>query len=705
MRNPPARMEPGSPTPLGAHWDGLGVNFAVFSAHAEEIELCIFDAGGRHETARYTLPEWTDEVWHGYLPGARPGLLYGYRAHGPYEPEQGHRFNPNKLLLDPYARALAGELSWTDALWGYRVHSPRKDLSFDRRDSAAAMPKGVVTADHFHWGADRPPRVPWTQTVIYEAHVRGLSMLRTGISGLHRGTFAALTDPRLIDHLVKLGVTTLELLPVHAFVDDRFLVEKKLRNYWGYNTLSFFAPEQRYVAEGGLDDIRAAVRQLHAANIEVILDVVYNHTCEGNELGPTLSFRGLDNVSYYRAVAGNGRHYVNDTGCGNTLNMSHPRVLQMVMDSLRHWATSYHVDGFRFDLSTTLGRDGEGGFDPGSGFFDALRQDPLLSQLKLIAEPWDLGLGGYQLGNHPPGFAEWNDRCRDDLRRFWRGDGGSIGALAARLAGSSEIFDRRGRRPWASVNFITAHDGFTLHDLVSYDHKHNEANGEDNRDGNDNNLSRNWGHEGPCEDATVAATRERVKRAMLTTLILAHGTPMLVAGDEFGRSQRGNNNAYCQDNDLSWIDWSQMQRPENRHLYQFVSRLIGIRKDFVPLCGSNFPHGREQVLDGVADIGWFDEHGEPMTPDAWGNPERRTLSLRCAGRDAAGTARALLLAVNGGNESMEFTMPQPALKWRLLSDSASLGGAESSGAEVTGRVTVSAHGAVVLSALIDGAAP
>ena len=450
MQHHPDRLEPGQPYPLGATWDGLGINFAVFSAHAERIDLCLFEPSGRHEIARYPLPEYTDEVWHGYLPNATAGLLYGYRAHGPYEPERGHRFNHHKLLLDPYARALSGQLHWSDTLYGFRMNSTRGDLSFDRRDSAPAMVRGVVTDDSFNWGDDQPPNIPWPDTVIYEAHVRGLTMLHHAIPARERGTFAALAHPAVIDHLQRLGVTAVELMPVHAFIQDRALQLRGLHNYWGYNTLGFFAPERSYLSDGSPNEMRVAVRRLHDAGIEVILDVVYNHTAEAEETGPTLSFRGLDNASYYWLEASNPRHTVNDTGTGNTLNLSHPRVLQMVMDSLRYWVSSFHIDGFRFDLSATLARE-TNGFDPGAGFFDALRQDPLLAGVKLIAEPWDVGPGGYQLGNHPPRFAEWNDRFRDGVRRYWRGDGGQRPEIAARLAGSADIFSYqvaggRGRR-------------------------------------------------------------------------------------------------------------------------------------------------------------------------------------------------------------------------------------------------------------------
>ena len=549
------QLERGSPYPLGATWDGLGINFAVFSAHAERIELCLFDPGGRREIARVDLPECTDEVWHGYLPNAGTGLIYGYRAYGPYRPQEGHRFNPYKLLLDPYARRLIGKLRWTDALFGYRVDSPRSDLSFDRRDSAPSMPKAIVSDDVFDWGDDRPPNIPWSRTVIYEAHLRGMTMLRDDIRPNERGTFAALVNPKVIKHLQSLGITAVELLPIHAFVQDRHLIAHGLKNYWGYNSLSFFSVEPAYLSNGSRNEMRVAVRRLHAAGIEVILDVVYNHTAEGSELGPTISFRGLDNASYYRLVQDNRRHCVNDTGTGNTMNLSHPRVLQMVMDSLRYWVTSFHIDGFRFDLGVTLGREAHG-FDPGSGFFDALQQDPVLTRVKLISEPWDLGPGGYQLGHHPPGFAEWNDRFRDSTRRFWRGDPGERPELAARLAGSGDLFDRYARRPWASINYVASHDGFTLADVVSFTQRHNETNAEANNDGAVENYSANWGVEGATSDEKITDIRARVRRAMLATVMFADGTPMLLAGDEFGRTQQGNNNAYCQDNEISWMDWA-----------------------------------------------------------------------------------------------------------------------------------------------------
>jgi isoamylase len=663
------RVLPGRPYPLGANWDGLGVNFAVFSGNATRVELCLFDPSGRRETARHDLPECTDEIWHGYLPDAKPGQLYGYRAHGPYDPRAGHRFNPNKLLLDPYAKELSGELLWSDALFGYRVGSPRDDLSFDRRDSARAMPKAVVIDDGFNWGDDRPPAVPWDQTVIYEAHLRGLTVLHEMVPHRERGTFAALANPHVIEHLSRLGITTIELLPVHAFLQDRFLVARRLRNYWGYSTLAYFAPEPRYLVDPWARNVaKVAIRRLHAAGIEVILDVVYNHTCEGNEMGPTLSWRGLDNQSYYRLVPGDERHHINDTGTGNTLNVSHPRVLQMVMDSLRYWVESYHVDGFRFDLGTILGRE-PFGFDPGSGFFDAIRQDPILSRVKLISEPWDIGPGGYQVGNHPPGFAEWNDRFRDDVRQFWNGTSGMRGGLAARLSGSDELFDHSRRRPWASVNFLASHDGFTLHDLTSYEQRHNEANGEDNNDGHGSNHARNWGAEGETDDPAINTTRAAVRRAMLTTLFVSAGTPMLMAGDEMNRTQNGNNNAYCQDNEISYVDWSRGATDDARTLADFTARLIALRQRYESLRPPRYLHGA-MVRDGIADVAWFDQHGNAMTPQAWDEPEARTLIMRRAIPRTAGGIEMTLMLFNGDSSEQEFILPGPDAVWMLLARSA-----------------------------------
>ncbi len=672
----PDRLAPGAPYPLGATFDGLGVNFAVFSANAERIQLCLFEPSGRREIARLDVPECTDEVWHGYLPGAYDGLLYGYRAHGRYAPLEGHRFNPNKLLLDPYAKGLSGEVRWTDALFGYRMNSPRLDLSFDRRDSAPAMPKGVVVASHFDWGDDTPPATPWSDTIIYETHVRGLTQLLEDVRAPERGSFAALAHPSVIGHLKRLGVTAVELLPIHAFVQDRFLQEKGLSNYWGYNTQSFFAPESRYMAGRDLNELRLAVRRLHAAGLEVILDVVYNHTAEGSERGPTMSFRGLDNASYYRLVDGEPRYCVNDTGTGNTLNTSHPRVLQMVVDSLRYWVEEFHVDGFRFDLGMTLGRT-PSGFDPNAGFFQVLRQDPTLSRVKLISEPWDVGPGGYQLGNHPPGFSEWNDRFRDGVRRYWRGDAGLRPELAARLAGSADLFNRRKRRPWASINFLASHDGFTLSDVVSYEQRHNEANGEDNRDGASENFSCNWGVEGPTEDHAVQVIRARVQRSMLVTLFAALGAPMLLGGDEFGRSQKGNNNAYCQDDPLSWFDWELARSHEGRCLTDFTARLIHLRRAHPVLSSRTFLYGEQELAPGVRELDWFDERGLNISPDDWNNGEGRALAMRRSARIGRGEIEVSTLLLNASSAPLTFKLPPPAdFVRRVLIDSADPGAPE-----------------------------
>ena len=699
MQHLPDKLLPGRPLPLGATWDGLGINFAVFSAHAERIDLCLFEPSGRREIAHYSLPEFTDEIWHGYLPDATAGLLYGYRAYGPYEPEVGHRFNHHKLLLDPYARALAGHLHWSDALYGFRLHSPRGDLSFDRRDSAPAMLKGVVTDDSFNWGDDRPPAIPWSDTVIYEAHVRGLTMLHADIRPRARGTFAALAHPVMIDYLHRFGITTIELMPVHAFVQDRTLQQRGLRNYWGYNTLGFFAPEPSYLSDGSPNEMRVAVRRLHTAGIEVILDVVYNHTAESDEMGPTLSFRGLDNASYYRLEAADPRRTVNDTGTGNTVNLSHPRVLQMVMDSLRHWVTSFHVDGFRFDLSATLGREPHG-YDPGAGFFDALRQDPVLAGVKLIAEPWDIGPGGYQLGNQPPGFAEWNDRFRDGVRRFWRGDPGQRPEIAARLAGSADIFARRGRRPWASINFAASHDGFTLRDTVSYLERHNLANGERNQDGHPANYSSNWGVEGPTNDPEIEAVRNRVRRAMLATVFLAAGTPMLLAGDEFGHTQGGNNNAYCQDNEVSWLDWKKAATPVGAALTAYVARLTALRREHPVLRSPIFLHGQAYPAPGIADIDWFDQEGGTISVEAWNDLDLQTLVLRRAMQGRDGTVTILTLLLNPTDEQLAFRLPEPYVPNRILLDSANPDAEEHPVDD--SELSVAAHSAVLLYAECAG---
>jgi isoamylase len=674
----PSRLRAGAPYPLGASWDGRGINFALFSAHATKVELCLFDATGRRELARLTLPENTNEVWHGYLPESVPGLLYGYRVHGPYDPRNGHRFNSNKLLVDPYAKALSGGLRWSDAHYGYRLGSPREDLSLDRRDDARGMPKCRVIDTAFTWGDDRRPGTPWDQTVIYEVHVRGATMRHPEVHPSLRGSYAALASNAMVDHLRRLGVTAVELLPVHAFIDERRLLAHGLRNYWGYDTLGFFAPEPRYAVDDPVAEFRTMVARLHQAGLEVILDVVYNHTCEGHQLGPTLSFRGIDNASYYRLQA-DPRYYVDDTGCGNTVNISHPRVLQLVMDSLRYWVEEMHVDGFRFDLAATLGRERHG-FDPGSGFFDAVRQDPVLSRVKLIAEPWDIGPGGYQTGSFPPGFAEWNDRYRDCVRRYWRGDEGMLPELASCLTGSSDLFERFGRRPWVSINKITAHDGYTLHDLVSYERKHNEANQEGNRDGHDANFSWNHGVEGPTADPAIVQLRARQKCNFLATLLLSQGTPMLLGGDEFGRTQRGNNNAYCQDNELSWLDWPAIG-VEEQALIDFVARLIALRKAHPALRRDRFLHGSD--MGGLKDIAWYSPHGAEMTVAEWQNGLERCFGLMLGGRvkprAGVGTVAAgrrpvedttMLIVTNAYHGVVPFVLPHVSRRrgWRKLLD-------------------------------------
>jgi glycogen operon protein len=668
MANLPTNLEMGAPYPLGANWDGLGVNFAVYSGNAERVELCLFDAEGKHQVARLPLPCFTGEIWHGYLPQAKTGLVYGYRAYGPYEPKNGHRFNPNKLLLDPYARALAGSVRWSDALFGYRTRSSQADLSFDRRDSAPSMVKAIVTDDTFTWRDDKRPEIAWSDTVIYEAHLRGLTKLFDAVPVPERGTFAGLARPEVISYLSKLGITAIELMPVQAFLQDRHLLHKNLSNYWGYNPLAYFAPEPRYLATGEANEIRVAVRRLHRAGIEVILDVVYNHTCEGSELGPTLSWRGFDNANYYRLVDGNARHCVNDTGTGNTLDLSRPRVLQMVMDSLRYWAESFHIDGFRFDLGATLGRE-HSGFDPGSGWFDAIRQDPVLSHLKLISEPWDIGPGGYQLGNHPPPFAEWNDRYRDAVRRYWRGDSGMRPEIAKRLSGSTDLFRPPARRPWASVNYAASHDGATLADLTSYEGKYNQANGEENRDGAADNLSRNWGVEGPTEDAAIRERRLRVMRSMLATVLFSLGTPMLLMGDEFTRTQKGNNNAYCQDNEISWVDWSLANSDEGRALTHFVARLIALRKEHKLLRAPEFLFGLDEIVPDLYDIEWLDERNVRLVEGDWNNGEGRALVMQRAARTGPRHIEILSVLLNGSEGPLEFQLPEQ-YDWRLLIDTA-----------------------------------
>jgi glycogen operon protein len=659
------RVWPGDPFPLGATWDGAGVNFALFSANAEKVELCLFDPTGRRELRRVVLPEYTNEIWHGYLPDLRPGQRYGYRVHGPYDPQRGHRFNPHKLLLDPYAKELAGTLHWTDAHFGYRIGARREDLSFDKRDNAAAMPKCVVIDPAYTWGADRPPATPWPRTLIYEAHVKGLTALHPEIPAWQRGTYAGLAHPAVVEHLVKLGVTAVELMPVHAFVQDRHLLARGLRNYWGYNSIGFFAPEPGYLSPWATQaEFKTMVRLLHEAGIEVILDVVYNHTAEGNHYGPTLSFKGIDNASYYRLVDGDPRYYMDVTGTGNTLDLSHPRVLQLVLDSLRYWVLEMHVDGFRFDLATTLGRAADLRFDPGSAFFNAIRQDPVLSTVKLIAEPWDVGPGGYRLGRHGPGFAEWSDKFRDTVRAFWKGDQGMVPEFARRVLGSADLFEHQGRRSWSTVNFAATHDGFTLADVVSYNDKHNEANGEGGKDGHNHNLSWNCGVEGPTDDPGILDLRERQKRNMLATVLLSQGTPMILMGDELGRSQGGNNNAYCQDNPISWLDWDK-RSDRDRALAAFTARLARLRRDHPVLRRAKFLHGQDTSPDGLKDVTWLTAAGDEMTDVHWADRDARTLALMLNGRAGAHigprgqpeTDTRLLILFNAHHESVAFTLP------------------------------------------------
>jgi len=668
------RLKPGKPYPLGATWDGSGVNFALFSENAEKVELCLFDQQGKRELERLPLPEYTDQVWHLYLPEARPGLLYGYRVHGPYDPANGHRFNPHKLLVDPYAKALFGKVHWSDALFGYRMGRSRQDMVMDRRDSAAGMPKSRVIDPAFTWGTDHRPNHAWSDVIVYELHVKGYTVQSPNVHPPLRGTCAGLGTAPVIDYIRRLGVTAVELMPVHAFVDDRFLVQKGLSNFWGYNTLNFFAPEQRYLATGAVEEFKVMVRRFHDAGIEVYLDVVYNHTCEGNHLGPTLSFKGIDNAAYYRLMPDNPRHYIDDTGCGNTLNVAHPRVLQMVMDSLRYWVEDMHVDGFRFDLAAALGREPHG-FDTGSGFFDAIRQDPVLSAVKLIAEPWDIGPGGYRLGGFPTGWSEWNDRYRDCVRRYWRGDDNMLPELAGRLTGSAELFESSGRRPWSSVNFVTAHDGFTLEDLVSYTSKHNEANLEDNRDGHAHNASWNHGVEGPTEDPEIRSLRAQQKRNFLTTLLCAQGTPMLLAGDEFGRTQGGNNNAYCQDNPISWVKWTNW-RAEDHELLAFVTALIALRRNHRALRQPHFLHGEVIGPEDARNIIWYSPKGKEQTQDDWRDPFARCLGVVFKAGQTGGNAGTsmperckqprpgvavppppILILLNSFHDPVPFTLP------------------------------------------------
>ncbi len=669
-----SRVREGSAEAHGAIWDGKGTNFTLFSANATKVEICLFDSVGGTETERIALPEYTDLIWHGYIPDVHPGTVYGVRVHGPYEPTAGHRFNPNKLLLDPYARAHLGHLKWAPECFGYTVGAEDADLSFDERDSAPFMPKCVVVDPNFDWhGKPRPKGLPWDNTIIYEAHVKGFTKLHPLVPAHLQGTYAGLGVKEIIDYVKSLGVTAIELLPVHTFVDDSHLLERGLKNYWGYNSIGFFAPDPRYASapEKCLLEFKEMVARFHDAGLEVILDVVYNHTAEGNELGPTLSFKGIDNASYYRLLPEH-RYYINDTGTGNTLNLSNSAVIEMVTDSLRYWVNELHVDGFRFDLGTILAREPDG-FDNQSGFLKACNQDPVLRTVKLIAEPWDCGPGGYQVGGFPPGWGEWNDRYRDTVRDFWKGSA-AVGEMAKRLTASGEVFNRLGRRPWCSINFVTAHDGFTLNDVVTYNDKHNEANGENNQDGSSDNRSWNCGAEGPTDDDAINTLRERQIRNLLSTLLLSQGTPMLLAGDEFGRTQQGNNNAYCQDNEISWLNWELTEK--GRSLQGFTRTLCELRHRYPILRRNRFLTGTyDEELD-VKDVSWINATGEEMQQSDWADPLALCFGMiidgraRPSGIRQRGTEATLLLVMNAYHDLVQFTLPAASggVGWKLLLD-------------------------------------
>jgi len=669
------RIREGLPHPIGAHWDGKGVNFSLFSANATKVEVCLFDSAGVVETDRIALPEYTDQIFHGWIEGVGPGQPYGYRVHGPYAPEEGHRFNPNKLLLDPYARGHTGELRWDPACYGYTIGAEGDDLTFDERDSAKFMPKSVIVDPGFDWhGEPNRHPVPWDHTIFYEAHVKGFTKLHPAVPETLRGTYAGLGHKEVIRHIKDLGVTSVELLPVHSFINDAHLLEHGLTNYWGYNTIGFFAPDPRYAheREQTLREFKEMVARFHDAGLEVILDVVYNHTAEGNERGATLSFKGIDNASYYRLLPDNKRYYINDTGTGNTVNLTHPRVIQMVTDSLRYWVTETHVDGFRFDLGTILARE-PNGFDNQSGFLKACSQDPVLGTVKLIAEPWDCGPGGYQVGGFPPGWAEWNDKFRDTTREFWKGDA-TAAAIASRMSASADAFNHQGRRPWACVNFVTAHDGFTLNDWASYNEKHNDANNEGNRDGSSDNRSWNCGAEGPTDDPEINELRERQIRNMLATLLLSQGTPMLLAGDEFGRTQDGNNNAYCQDNPISWVNWDIKEKGQS--LIDFVRKLTRLRREFPILRRNRFLTGALDEELGVRDVTWINASGAQMTDEEWADGNMRCFGMMIDGRAQAtgikqrGSDTSVLIILNAYHDLVRFNLPacSGCAGWSLLLD-------------------------------------
>lgn len=672
-------IRPGTPHPLGSTWRGDGTNFAVFSANATRLDVCLYRDGDSSPFRTITLPERTHEIWHGFIPGVGPGTRYLLRAHGEYDPRAGHRFNPAQALIDPYAKALDGEVVWDPSMYSYELEDPDDDLVINETPNDGMMPKCVVIDESFDWGDDRSPNVPWLETVIYETHVKGMTKLHPDIPHDIRGTYRAFGHPAITDYLSSLGITTVELLPVHAFVDDNFLVQKSLRNYWGYSTLGYFSPEARYASTAGsggqVNEFKQMVKSLHEAGLEVLLDVVFNHSCEGNHLGPTLSFKGLDNANYYRLLPDNHEYYLDFTGTGNSLNVAHPQVLTLIMDSLRYWVTMMHVDGFRFDLATTIGRETYD-FDRHGAFFDAIHQDPILSQVKLIAEPWDIGEGGYQVGNFPLPWSEWNDRFRDGVRSFWQLDNHAVADMGYRLTGSSDLYERSARGPQASINMITAHDGFTLNDVVSYNAKHNAANGEFNQDGHSNNVAANYGAEGPTDDPAILAIRARQQRNMLATLMLSQGVPMLLGGDEINRTQQGNNNAYCQDNELSWFDWALSERDEE--MRQFVSLLGRIRKNRPLLRRRRFFKGRPENPNSFKDASWLRADGQEMTEEDW-KGSTSAIALRMAGdsideSDANGlpiTVPTLLLILHSGPQSIDFMLPsvergEADTTWRLI---------------------------------------
>jgi isoamylase len=705
-----AEVLPGKPFPLGATFDGQGVNFAVFSEHAKKVEVCLFDPNEpSKETRRFPLLETNHHVWHGYVPELRPGTLYGLRVHGPHEPKKGLRFNPAKLLVDPYARAIHGKVDYKAPIYGYPAPATGKDedLVLDSRDDAAGVPKAVVLTDAFEWEGDTLPRIPWHDTVVYELHVKGFTKLHPRVPENLRGTYAGLAHPASIEHLKKVGVTAVELLPIHHIVDEPFLIQRGKVNYWGYNTLGYFAPDSRYSASGSrgeqVDEFKGMVKALHRAGIEVILDVVYNHTCEGNHHGPTLSFKGLDNGAYYRLTDKDPRYYMDVTGCGNSWNATHPYALKLITDSLRYWVEEMHVDGFRFDLATTLGRDRHG-YDTRAAFFQIIHQDPVLSRVKLISEPWDVGDFGYQVGNFPVLWSEWNGKYRDTIRRYWKGDDRQAAEIGYRLTGSSDLYSLSGRKPTASVNFVTAHDGFTLHDLVTYNEKHNEANGEENRDGANDNHSWNCGVEGETSDPKINALREQQKRNFLATLFLSQGVPMLVGGDEMGRTQRGNNNAYCQDNELSWVNWELNET--QRALLEFTSSMAKLRREQPVLHKRRFFRGAHMWDSELKDLAWFRPDGKEMKKDDWEKPYVRSLAFLLGG-DAIATpddegnrivGDTLLVLMNAHHEPISFLLPalEWGADWELVVDTAAAGESQRTHTPAGGKVQAAGRSVVVL---------